>query len=156
MFDMQSYHLLNSTLDKIKKLSKVTIFPSGLTRKLQPLHPTVNRTFRSKLRKKYEYWIIMYYESIKLTESNNIRVTDRNTIFQLIASSWEVVSTSTIMNGFCVCFGRDDHPLEIQGEDTEVNSPNIGNVPEFVEPFEKFTIADGENSDGFTEFEMQR
>lgn len=46
IFDMHRSHLVTTTLDTIKKESKVAIIPAGLTSKVQPLDLTVNHSFK--------------------------------------------------------------------------------------------------------------
>ena len=153
---MHRSHLVPNTLDKIKKESKVAIIPAGLTSKLQPLDVTVNRSFKSKLRKKWEDWIINEYENIKRTKSNNMKATDWDTIFEWIVSSWEEINISTILNGFRVSFGEDD-VLETKGNETEVNRcrPSIVEIPEFGNLLENFTVIEDENTDGFEECDVE-
>ena len=76
LFDMHRSHIVPTTLYKIKKESKVAIIPAGLTSKVQPLDLTVNRSFKSKLRKKLEDWIINDYNNIKRTKSGNMKAAD--------------------------------------------------------------------------------
>jgi transposase-like protein len=156
LFDMHRSHLVPNTLDKIKKESKVAIIPAGLTSKLQPLDLTVNRSFKSKLRKKWEDWIINEYENIKRTKSNNMKAADWDTIFEWIVSSWEEINISTILNGFRVSFGEDD-VLETKGNETEVNRcrPSIVEIPEFANLLENFTVIEDENTDGFEECDVE-
>jgi transposase-like protein len=147
LFDMHRSHLVTTTLDKIKKESKVAFIPAGLTSKVQPLDLTVNRSFKSKLRKKWEDWIIKDYENIKHTKSGNMKAADWNTIFEWIVSSWEEVNLSTILNGFRVSFGEDDDVLKIEENEMNVNEsdPNIA----------VFTFIDNERCDGFEECDVE-
>ena len=153
LFDMHRSYIVPTTLDKIKKESKVAIIPSGLTSKVQPLDLTVNRSFKSKLRKKWEDWIINDYNNIKHTKSGNMKAADWDTIFEWIVSSWEEVNPSTILNDFRVSFGENDDVHDIEENEMEVNEscPNIADVPELVEILEKFTIIEDDSCDGFEE-----
>jgi DDE superfamily endonuclease len=51
-------HLTENVKREINKYSKMAVIPAGLTKKLQPLDISVNRSFKSKLRKKWEDWMI--------------------------------------------------------------------------------------------------
>ena len=154
---MHRSHLVTTTLDKIKKKSNVAFIPTGSTSKVQQLDLTVNRSFKSKLRKKWEDWIIKDYENIKYAKSGNMKAADWNTIFEWIVSSQEVVNLSTILNGFRVSFGEDDDVLEIEENEMNVNEsdPNIAVFHDLVELLENFTFIDNEKCDGFEECDVE-
>ena len=113
---------ISSILHLIKlKESRVSIIPSGLTSKVQPLDLTVNRLFKFKLRKKWDDWIIYDYENIKNTKSEKMKTDEWDIIFEWVVSSWDKVNRSTILNGFRVSFGEDRYFPQFEENEIEVN-----------------------------------
>ena len=63
--DSATAHLTNEVKEKLKK-TKLAIIPGGLTKLLQPLDISVNKSFKSKVRKLWENWIVSgYHENTK-------------------------------------------------------------------------------------------
>ena len=51
--------------------TKVTMIPGGLTRYLQPLDVSINKSFKVEMRRKYNEYCIKKYKSKSFTETNN-------------------------------------------------------------------------------------
>ncbi|KAG8223953.1 hypothetical protein J437_LFUL003761 [Ladona fulva] len=51
-------YIANDSKTLLKKHSKVAVIPGGLTKKLQPLDISVNRSFKSKIWRKWEKWMV--------------------------------------------------------------------------------------------------
>ncbi|KAG8238129.1 hypothetical protein J437_LFUL012743 [Ladona fulva] len=58
IMDACQAHLVPEVKKLIQKYSKLAIIPGGLTKELQPLDLTVNKSFQSKLHAKWEEWMI--------------------------------------------------------------------------------------------------
>lgn len=89
----------------IGKYSKLAIIPGGLTKKLQPLDLTVNRSFKENMRRRWEDWMIA--EAHDYTKSGRIKRISYAGICNWIADSWYEVEKSCVINGFNVSFGKD-------------------------------------------------
>lgn len=75
-FDMHRSYLASNAPDKIKKETKETINPAGLTSKPDSLALTISQSLKSNLLKNLEDWVINKYEKIKRTKSDNMKATD--------------------------------------------------------------------------------
>lgn len=74
------------------------MIPGGLTKKLQVLDISVNKYFKSLLRKKWEEWMIQrYHEFIK---SGHIKRASYQTVCEWISFAWSKVPVSAIKSGF--------------------------------------------------------
>jgi hypothetical protein len=73
-------------------------FPGGLTPKVQPLDLTVNRSFKSKLRNKWEKWMREGYHTY--TKSNIMRKATYSEVCNWIKECWDEITTDCVKNGF--------------------------------------------------------
>jgi hypothetical protein len=51
-------HITDDTKQLVSKYSKLAIIPGGLTKKIQPLNLSVNKSFKSKLHSTWERWMM--------------------------------------------------------------------------------------------------
>lgn len=89
--------------DDIKKLCKNNkcfraIIPGGMTKLLQPLDITVNRSFKCKIRGKWEKW--MTEELKEYTKNGRMKRASYTTVCEWIADSWKNISAKTVIKGF--------------------------------------------------------
>jgi hypothetical protein len=52
IYDSTRFHFTDQVKSVVKKYSKIAVIPAGLTKKLQPLDLSVNKSFKSKMRTK--------------------------------------------------------------------------------------------------------
>lgn len=76
----------------------LAMIPGGLTKKLQVLDISVNKSFKSRLRNKWEQWMINGFK--EYTKSGRIKRASYEEICKWISQSWEEVPDSAIKNGF--------------------------------------------------------
>lgn len=131
MLDAAPGHKTASTLSKFKTLATtVAMIPSGLTKKLQVLDISVNKSFKRHLRKSWETWMVNGYH--QFTKSGHIKKASNDTILQWISDAWDKVPTSAIINGFKAT-GIDfyaeniDNADEIEVEDDSSDEENEDN-----------------------------
>lgn len=121
MIDAAPGHRTDDVKDKFKKTgTALAMIPGGLTKILQVLDISVNKSFKSHLRKEWEDWMISGVKDF--TKSGNIKRVSYEEIAKWIAKSWERVPKSTIINGFkktSINFYSDDGELEEDGEEVE-------------------------------------
>ena len=56
IYDSHKSHLTPEIQELMKSLFQLTVIPGGLTKMLQPLDLTVNRSYKVKLLQKWENW----------------------------------------------------------------------------------------------------
>jgi hypothetical protein len=84
-------HILLTTRNKYSKLA---IIPSGLTKKIQPLDLSVNKSFESKLRSTWERWMMTGVKDC--TASGKIKRVSYEEIGRWILVSWQAVTVTCI------------------------------------------------------------
>lgn len=88
--EVKSKFVANGTL--------MAMIPGGLTKKLQVLDISVNKSFKAHLRRHWENWMINGYK--QYTKSGNLKRASCEEICQWISESWDSVPVSAIKNGF--------------------------------------------------------
>ena len=121
----------------------LTVIPGGLTKILQPLDISVNRSFKAKLRKSWEEWMISGNHTF--TKTGKQRRVDYVTIIEWILEAWNTIPTSTIINGFIKAGiinssgvqgeveEENEVPVVDSDELTDINSECDENYDEFSE-----------------------
>ncbi|GES81450.1 pogo transposable element with KRAB domain isoform X2 [Rhizophagus clarus] len=101
--DSFSAHIVDSVKRRFsKKKTDIAVIPEGLTSRLQPLDVSVNKSFKSKMRRRYNEWIA---ETIKdLTPTGIIKRPTYETIAHWVKDSWEAVDVNLIQRSF-KCYG---------------------------------------------------
>ena len=74
------------------------IIPGGLTKLLQPLDISVNRTFKASMRVLWEEWMSSGEHSF--TKTGRLRRATLTEIAQWVLSAWDSVSVTCVTNGF--------------------------------------------------------
>mgnify|MGYP003466395840 FL=1 len=156
IYDSARCHLTEEVKNEVKKYSELAVIPGGLTKSLQPLDLSVNKSFKSKLKIHWENWIIngchIYNKTGKIKRATYSEICD------WIVKSWEDVTPQCIKNGFKKAGiqtydenieGDDDSEIETGSEDKDLQEIQT----EFLHIFETFEIIDDEDFDGFEEIE---
>lgn len=78
--------------------TELAVIPGGLTSKLQPLDISVNRSFKSLVRSRWEDW--MSSGEHTFTAAGNQRRASYSLICNWIVESWKEVPATAITNGF--------------------------------------------------------
>lgn len=81
-----------------KRNTVLSIIPGGLTKILQPLDISVNRSFKVKLRKIWESWMSDGEHSF--TKTGRMRRASYAEVCDWVAEAWNDVKSETIRNGF--------------------------------------------------------
>lgn len=99
MIDAAPGHKTDETKEKFKKMgTTLAMIPEGLTKILQVLDISVNKSFKSHLRKQWENLMINGVK--EFTKSGHIKRASYEDICSWISKSWEAVPTSAIISGF--------------------------------------------------------
>ena len=115
-------HLTESVKSLMRRANTVlTIIPGGLSKILQPLDISVNRSFKAKLRKFWEEWMISGNHTF--TKTGRQRRVEYVTIIEWILEAWNTIPTSTIINGFIKA--GIINSSEVQGEVEENQVVNL-------------------------------
>ena len=71
IYDAAKSHLTDEIKKEVKKYSKLAVIPGGLTKLLQPLDLSVNKSFKDKMKMKWENW--MREGEHEFTKSNKVK-----------------------------------------------------------------------------------
>lgn len=155
IYDSARPHITEEVKKKVKRYSQLVVIPGGLTSKLQPLDLSVNRSFKSKMRDKWEEWMVNGYHSF--TNSGAIKKASYIEICQWIDECWSEVTADCIKNGFKaanICEYQTDVLTNVMlhtiSDKEESESQIEFEVPEaFDELFDLFTVESDEEFNGF-------
>lgn len=143
-------HITENIKKKIKSVNTVpVIIPGGMTKMLQPLDISVNRSFKAVLRHLLENW--MSNGDHSYTTTGRLRHATFSEVANWVATAWDSVSERIIVNGFLkaeIIRNDDDTDDEDdERDDTEVNFHNL--PPEIATLFHSDT--EDEDFNGFEE-----
>ena len=97
--DSMRAHLTEAVKSLLRRANTVlSVIPGGLTKIVQPLDISVNKSFKAKLRNTWEEWMMSGDHTF--TKTGRQRRVDFVTITKWILESWNTIPTSTIINGF--------------------------------------------------------
>jgi hypothetical protein len=99
ILDSATCHKTDEVKNAIKKHSDIAMIPGGLTKKLQPLDLTVNKSFKSKIRRKWEDWMVKDEEHT-FTKNNKQRRASYSLVCKWIVDCWKEITPECIKNGF--------------------------------------------------------
>ena len=155
IYDSSRPHLTDEVKQKVKKFSDLVVIPGGLTSKLQPLDLSVNKSFKDRMREKWENWMVNGYHSF--TKSGSMKRASYAVVCQWIDECWGEVTENCIKNGFNaanIC----DYPTdpsntvitEVNESDNESEEEIDSQIPaNFSDLFELFNIESDEEFYGF-------
>lgn len=132
IWDSAKPHITDDVKSIVKCHSKLAVIPGGLTKKLQPLDLSVNKSFKSKLKDKWEE--CMSGEEHTFTKSGNQRRASYAQTCLWIEEAWDDITTDCIKNGFRkagICYKKssDSSSTETNIESNEELSENEELVP---------------------------
>ncbi|MCG8431977.1 MAG: hypothetical protein MJA29_12505 [Candidatus Omnitrophica bacterium] len=151
--DSMTAHKTASVKEHLKrKNSKIGIIPGGLTKLLQPLDISVNRSFKQHVRMSWEQWMCDGEHSF--TKTGRQRRASYALVAEWIVDAWKKVPISAIVNGFRKSeMLPPDMPLpeldenDSDGED-DVDDSNMDTItPELAELFAELFNDDTEDED---------
>ena len=98
IYDSARAHLTNDVKNTVSKYSKLAVIPGGLTKKPQPLDLSVKRSFKSKMRRCWEQWMIT--GKYEYTKTEEIKRASYLEVCNWIVHSWPEDSAYCILDGF--------------------------------------------------------
>lgn len=100
IFDSFSAHIDEDVRNTFKNEHKTTtaVIPGGLTKKLQPLDISVNRSFKNHIRAEWEKWMSEGIHTF--TETGKMRRATHAEVCDWVVRAWRAVKTTSITNGF--------------------------------------------------------
>ena len=121
--DSARAHLTQEVNKEVQLLnSHLGIIPGGLTKKIQPLDLTVNKSFKDKMKNEWYNW--MKYGEHEFTKSNKIKRASYAQVCNWIVRSWDLVNEDVVRNGFKKA-GICDYENHYES-DTDIESEQIG------------------------------
>jgi hypothetical protein len=158
IYDSARAHLTEEVKKEVKKMSDLAVIPGGLTKKLQPLDLSVNKSFKSKMRNYWETWMVDGCHTY--TKTGRMKRASYSEICELIVKSWAAVTPQCVKNGFRKAEIHSYDELEEEDRNTEIETEtdeeevDLPVIPEqLLDIFESFEMIDNEDFDGFDEIE---
>lgn len=139
-------HITEDVKEKVSKYSNLAIIPGGLTKKLQPLDLTVNKSFKAKIRKEWNQWMIN--ENFNFTKSGRIKKATYLEITNWILDSWVSVTKECVINGFKKLMDENGN-MENETVNIDEECINVDVHPEILEAIESLHLNSGDEFDGF-------
>ena len=125
--------------------TNLAVIPGGLTGKLQPLDLTVNRSFKSRLRDKWEQWMLTNIH--EYTRSGKIKKASYEEICRWIDEAWNGITVDCVINGFKAMYIST---VEETDENTSIIEKELSNVPtELLQAISSFTACTIDDFYGF-------
>ncbi|CAB4399489.1 unnamed protein product [Rhizophagus irregularis] len=102
VLDSFSAHIVDSVKRCFgEKNTNIAVIPGGLTSRLQPLDVSVNKSFKTKMRRNYNEWMA---EVVKeLTPAGNLKKPSYETVAKWVRDSWNAVDVNLIQKSFKCC-----------------------------------------------------
>jgi transposase-like protein len=156
IYDSHRSHLTPEVKKIVEKYSQLAVIPGGLTKKLQPLDLSANKSFKSKMRNKWEKWMVEGIHTF--TKSGKMRRASYVDVCNWIVDSWKEVTPECIKNGFRrgKLHDYDSHSSSLSNEfDIDNDSSDSSdeeldpNLAEYGDILEAFHIESDEEFDGF-------
>lgn len=145
IMDSMKAHLMDSVKIEAKKVfASLAIIPGGLTKILQPLDLTINKSFKSQVRLHWENW--MAADQHLYTKGGNMKKASYEEVAKWVSEAWKTVSPDVVKSGFA----RAEIIPEIEENFDDGQSDNENNI-EFDEDVLQYFQSDSEESnfDGF-------
>lgn len=145
IMDSMRAHLLESVkIASGKAGATLAVIPGGLTKKLQPLDITVNKCFKSEMRRMWEEWMSEGLHSY--TKTGKMRRATYSDVAGWVDASWKSIKNTTVVSGFTEAgiIRKDDDVPDILDDVSDVDDPP---VPELEEDFLQLFNSESEDSD---------
>ncbi len=140
IMDSMRAHLLDSVKLAAKTASaSLAVIPGGLTKVLQPLDLTTNKSFKGHVRKHWETW--MASENHSYTKNGNMKRASYEEVARWVSQAWREVSPDTIKSGFSQAEIISNFSIE---QNPDVPNDEDANLDE---EFLRLFISDSEESD---------
>ena len=130
IFDSFSAHIDEGIRNNYRTEHKTTtaVIPGGLTKKLQPLDISVNRSFKNHVREEWEKWMSEGIHTF--TETGKMRRATHAEVCDWVVRAWKAVKVSSIKNGFRkagIASGTDDDASQTSdiSDDEQITSTAI-------------------------------
>jgi transposase-like protein len=98
IYDSHRSHLTPDIKQLVQKYSQLAVIPGGLTKKLQPLDLSVNKSFKNKIRKRWENWMVNGIHTF--TKTNRMKRATYEDVCNWVLESWNEVTPECVKNGF--------------------------------------------------------
>lgn len=142
IMDSMRAHLVDSVKAAARKnAATLAIIPGGLTKILQPLDLAVNKSFKSKIRKLWETWMVEGLHSY--TKSGKMRKATYEDVASWVSLAWKDVSSKTVMSGFKAANISETGTSNDSSDESNDESCELLTDKELLELFN----SDSENSD---------
>jgi hypothetical protein len=143
----------------------MAVIPGGLTKKLQLLDLTVNKSFKSKMLQRWEKWMLEGIHTF--TKSGIMKRASYSVVCNWIVDSWKEITVECIKNGFRragLCNYNEsnledsDDTIIYEEDDNDSDKENSGmtevmafksSLGKYSEILEAFNIDSDEDFDGF-------
>lgn len=152
VMDSMRAHITDATKKKISAKNCIpVIIPGGMTKMLQPLDISVNRSFKAVLRRLWEAWMTEGEHSF--TKTGRMRRADYGEVAEWVSEAWNSISLRTIIGGFRKA-GLIPHAAGTGGElDTTSESEEDSDAPAELQPEVAALFVSDSEEDGFDGFE---
>lgn len=155
IIDSARCHLTEDAKKAVQATAKMAVIPGGLTKKLQPLDISVNKSFKSNLRKNWEQWMLDKNKHT-YTKAGRMRHATYLDVCEWVLDSWESVTPACIQNGFRRALDDDaeEDSSEEENEfgDLDDNMDDLESLPDALhDALDQFHIISDDDFDGFDE-----
>ena len=164
IYDSAKCHLTEMAKNATQSSAHIAVIPGGLTKKLQPLDISVNRSFKCHLRQQWENWMLNNAVHT-FTPGGKMRHASLVEVCQWVITSWEAVTAECIQNGFRKALNENEDEEseenenieESDGESEDIEEDNLGELEalpnDLVDAFDDFHFISDDDFDGFNENE---
>lgn len=98
ILDSAQAHITESVKKSLQFSTSLVVIPGGMTKLLQPLDISVNRSFKLKIRQEWENWMIEGYHTY--TKTGKLKRASYTTVCEWIVKSFYSISNICVINGF--------------------------------------------------------
>ena len=141
-------HIIPEIKNLIQQYSNLAVIPGGLTKRLQPLDLTVNRSFKSKMREQWEKWMEDGVHTY--TKSGRICRVDLKEICNWIKTAWNSVTKECIENGFKKAMeDKENNTKEDEEKSFDICDSLNTERKEITKQLESFNVISDDDFEGF-------